>query len=310
LRELAAISRLFIAAAGARRPDVVISTSSPPGLLIIAVMIATLRRAPSVHWALDLYPELAFRLGEGWPKPVMDFFYQVVGRAYRQSRQIVTLEDDMRTHLRIQYGVDASIIRPWVLQSGLPQLAPYPEKIPFYWIYSGNLGRAHEWKTMLEAQYLLEARGLPISLIIQGGGAVRPLAEKTTQTIGLRNVIWKPYVADSEVVESLLTAHVFVVTQKLSVRGLLWPSKLGLLKKLPRPLVFIGPPKGAIAAEVNALPNGAAFGPDENERLAGHIEKLFGSWPPEASPMVDSSDDFAAAYQSWKDIIQAAVRRT
>jgi hypothetical protein len=34
-------------------------------------------------------------------------------------------------------------------------------------------------------------------------------------------------------------------------------------------------------------PNGATFGPVESGRLAGHIENLFRSLPPEASPIVD-----------------------
>jgi colanic acid biosynthesis glycosyl transferase WcaI len=308
IRELNAIAGLLVSATKADRPDVVISTSSPPGLLVVGVVVAKLRRARSIHWAMDLYPELVFRLGKRWPRLIEDFLYSLIGATYRQNDELVTLDKDMRAHLRQRYRVDASIIRPWVLQSGLPDLAPFPDKAPFFWIYSGNLGRAHEWSPLLEAQAILESHGLPIFLVFQGDGASRAKAQEVADAARLKQVQWRNYAADSELIESLLRAHVFVVTQKLCVQGLLWPSKLSLLKKLPRPLVFVGPTDGAIAEEVSMLPEGAAFEPTEGSSLAAHIEKLFVMWPPKFSPVVDAADEFPEAYRAWRAILEASKR--
>ncbi len=305
--ELTALLGLLYHATKAERPDTVISTSSPPGLLVVGLIVAKLKRARCIHWAMDLYPELVFRLGKRWPRVFEDFSYWLMGKAYRQSNQIVTLDEDMRAHLNRQYAVEASVIRPWILQSALPASAPFPEKTPFFWIYSGNLGRAHEWKILLEAQAILESRSLPIYLVFQGGGASRAKAEEAASIAGLRQVDWRSYAAESELIESLLRAHVFIVTQRLSVRGLLWPSKLGLLKKLPRPLVFIGPTDSAIAAEVNSLPNGATFEPTQSRSLAAHIEELFEVWPPKLSLIVDTADEFPEIYKNWRAVLDRAA---
>ena len=46
-----------------RRPDLVLSLSTPPLVAFVGLALARLRRARSVYWVMDVYPELAFRLG-------------------------------------------------------------------------------------------------------------------------------------------------------------------------------------------------------------------------------------------------------
>ena len=88
------------------------------------------------------------------------------------------------------------------------------------WLYSGNLGRAHEWETLLEAQQLLEKRGANWSLIFQGGGPSRPLAEARARELCLKNCSWKDYVPEAELQDSLRAAKVLIVTQSAANTGL------------------------------------------------------------------------------------------
>src|SRR4051812_20194800 len=64
IREARALARMLID--GLRRPraDVVVSASSPPCLLVVATLVAFWHRARSVHWIMDMYPEIAVALGE------------------------------------------------------------------------------------------------------------------------------------------------------------------------------------------------------------------------------------------------------
>jgi hypothetical protein len=101
-----------------------------------------------------------------------------MGWAYRGATRVVALDEDMAERVR-SYGVEPAIVPPWVFDSALaqplPTLAPNE---PWTWIYSGNLGRAHEWQTLLEAQALLEKCDAKITLVFQGGGPAWPAAQE------------------------------------------------------------------------------------------------------------------------------------
>ena len=132
-----------------------------------------------------------------------------------------------------------------------------PPPGPWTWLYSGNLGRAHEWRTLLDAQALLEARGLPVRLVFQGDGAARVPAMAHADAIGLRRCEWKGYVPEDGLLPALMEAQTLIVTQRPETRGLLWPSKLALLERLPRPVLFVGPTDGSHRrASAGAWPRG------------------------------------------------------
>lgn len=141
------------------------------------------------------------------------------------------------------------------------------------WIYSGNLGRAHEWETLLAAQQILEKGVGDIRLVFQGGGPGWPAVKARAEEMGLRTVEWRSYADGSALGDSLLACDAFVVTQKPETAGMLWPSKLALLLTLPRPLLFIGPPEGAIASELRGLPHAGVFAPGDADGVAAWVRK-------------------------------------
>lgn len=269
IREALALWRMLVD--GLRRPgaEVVVSASSPPCLLVVATLVAAWHRARSVHWIMDLYPEIAVALGEVREGFLSRTLGALMGWCYRRATRVVVLDKDMTARVRV-HGVEPVVVRPWVFASVLKQLAEArgePEE-PWTWIYSGNLGRAHEWETLLEAQADLERRGSSIRLRFQGGGPSRPAAEARARELGLRQVEWRDYVPENELPSSLLRCHALVVTQLPAAQGLLWPSKLGLVMSLPRPIVWVGPTDGAIAELLRAFPHAAAFAPGQGRELA------------------------------------------
>jgi hypothetical protein len=268
-REMIALGRMLWD--GVRRPkaEVVISATSPPCLLVVAMLVAGWHRARSLHWVMDLYPDIAVALGEIRG----GFAARMIGRlmdfCYRRTGEVVVLDDDMAARLR-RSGVEPAVVRPWVFESVLAQLAAVRAEAaePWTWIYSGNLGRAHEWATLLDAQAEIEARGSAIRLVFQGGGPSWPAAQARAREMGLRQVEWRDYVDEGALPASLLRCHVLAVTQRPEVRGLLWPSKLGLVMSLPRPVVWIGPTDGVIAAELRTLPHAGIFAPGQGREVA------------------------------------------
>lgn len=308
VREARALVSIFFRGLRTRRPDVVVSGTSPPCLLAAATLIAKVRRAKSAHWAMDLYPELALALGELRESFATRRIAALMGWAYRSTDLVVALDDDMAAHLK-KYGVNAEVIAPWLpqfLASDADSSAfPVPSS-EFVWIYSGNLGRAHEWATLLDAQAILEKRGSPWRLVFQGGGPSWRLAQARARDLGLTRCEWKDYAAENELRASLLACHALVATQKPETRGLLWPSKLALLRDLPRPLVWIGSPDGAVARELRTLPHAGVFAPGHAQELADWLERLRAGGNFTAPRAADVAAERERGLEKWSRLLLPA----
>jgi glycosyltransferase involved in cell wall biosynthesis len=305
-REFAALRRMLAAGKARARADVVISGTSPPCLVVVADRVARRHRARHFHWAMDVYPEIASALGEiRAGSLVARITGCLVGRAYRRCARVVALDADMAGVLQ-KHGVEPEIIRPWVFRSILEQPAPevVPET-PWTWIYSGNLGRAHEWETLLRAQQLLEQRGAGVRLIFQGGGPSWPLARARAAELGLQFVEWRGYAPEAELRSSLLGGQVLVATQRPEVRGLLWPSKLALLRSLPRAIAFVGPSEGDIAAELCALPHAAVFAPGDAAALAVWLQARRENGT--VGQPADASAEREAALAAWVRLVSTTA---
>jgi hypothetical protein len=306
VREFLALGSIFMRAWRTRRPDVVISGTSPPCLLVAAALCAIRHGAKSAHWLMDMYPELAVALGEVRPGFVSRVIGSLMGWAYRRSGLVVALDEDMAARLK-EYGVSAEIVPPWVLDP-LMKAAPTSPVEPdaeWTWIYSGNLGRAHEWETLLQIQVLLEQKNLPCRLLFQGGGPSWPLAQARAAELGLKRCAWKSYVPESELQTSLLRARVLVVTQRPETQGMLWPSKLALATTLPRPILWIGPTDGAIARQLGKLPQAGVFAPGQAAEAAEWIAQRFESTATIAA--TDSAKMRDAALEKWERLLTQIV---
>lgn len=304
-REAKALARMLFEALRRPRADIVLSATSPPCLLLVATLVAFWHRAKSVHWVMDLYPEIAVALGEIRPGLLARFLGKAMGWAYRRAAKVVVLDEDMAGRLR-SYGVRPEIIGPWVFAPVIVQAqrAKADPEVPWTWIYSGNLGRAHEWETLLAAQAILEKRGAGIRLLFQGGGPSRPAAEARAAELGLRQCVWKGYVEEKDLADALRRTHVLTVTQLPAAQGLLWPSKLGLILGLPRPILWVGPTKGAIARKLQALPHAGVFAPGEAEPVADWLISLKQHLRPVPQPAIDSLVHREAALAEWQRLLE------
>ena len=310
IRELKALGRMLLDACRRPRPDVVVSGTSPPCLLVVATLAALRFRARSVHWIMDMYPEIAVGLGEIGPGRLARVVGGAMGWSYRRAAAVVALDADMAVHLR-RHGVEPCFVRPWVFAPVLRQLAaaqaaPTAE---WTWIYSGNLGRAHEWETLLAAQAILEARGAEVRLLFQGGGPSWPAAQGRAQELGLKQCVWRDYVPEAELPESLRRCAVLAVTQRPEAQGLLWPSKLGLVLSLPRAILWVGPTEGAIAELLRAVPGAGVFAPGQAAEVADWLEARRGAALPERAAL-DPAVHREEALRAWQELLTTAGAAT
>jgi hypothetical protein len=304
LREAKALGRMLLDGLRGRRAEVVVSATSPPCLLLVATLVAFWHGAKSVHWIMDLYPEIAVSLGEirdGWLPRLIG---KAMGWAYRRASHVVVLDEDMAERLR-KYGVRSEIIGVWVSAPLIAQAksATAEPTRPWTWIYSGNLGRAHEWETLLAAQAILEKRGAGIRLLFQGGGRSRPAAEARAAELGLRQCEWKGYVDEAGLSDALRRGQVLAVTQLPAAQGLLWPSKLALILGLPRPILWVGPTDGAIARKLRSVPHAGIFAPGQAEAVAEWLMAMKDGPVQTRQPAIDPADQRDAALTAWLRLV-------
>jgi colanic acid biosynthesis glycosyl transferase WcaI len=264
----------------ATRPDVIIAFSSPPCLLAGVAVVGSLRRIPVMHWAMDLYPDLAISLGELRAALLISFFRKLMRWAYRRCRLIVALDDDMAAHLSRTYGAQAEVLPPWPPLAGMSDAADRVSAgaqiaaKEWTWLYSGNLGRAHEWKVLIEAQAELERRDLPIQLLFEGGGAQWEEARQYAQHQKLRRCFWTGYVSEQESAATFAASRLIVATQRVEARGMLWPSKLARVLATDKPLLWIGARNGAVAQSLVGRSFTACFARNDSSVVADWIEQL------------------------------------
>lgn len=280
LRELLSLVRLFARALFTRRADVIVCLSSPPLLPVVARMALFRHRgAKLIHWAMDLYPDVAVAVGEVREGSALHRMTSaMMGRVYRSCDLIVTLDDDMAARIGL-HGGSCTVQPPWPPAFPCTPGAARGQS-GFTWLYSGNLGRAHEWRTLLDVQHQLENAGVEINLVFQGGGTEHEAASHYAKSLGLTRCLWQPYASDAELIPSLLQADCLIVTQRPETTGCLWPSKLALALLLDRAILWVGSSDSAVTSMLHCLGH-HCFVPDETlpltETLKGWVAGRSGS---------------------------------
>jgi hypothetical protein len=233
---------------------------------------------------MDVYPETAVALG-ALPAWGAVPFSAAMRAAYARCAVVVALDEDMAEVLRARGASRVAVAPPWPPDWPAPQRPLRPESVPAgarLWMYSGNLGRAHEGGVLLAAQRRLEAQGLPWWLVVQGGGVGWSGLRAEAERMGLSQCLFLPYASEEEAPTRLAAAEVLVVTRRPEVRGLLWPSKLSVALAWPRRIAWIGEVDSAAARAVAGHAGSVAFAAGDAEGLA----RWLGSLPAEALPAI------------------------
>jgi colanic acid biosynthesis glycosyl transferase WcaI len=241
--------KLFWAGLCAGPCDWVICLSDPPALPFTSALLARCKRARLAHWAMDVYPQVAEALGALSPGLVSHGVGKAMRFGYREADLLVALDADMRQQIESAGGRSVKILPPWPppIMPHADEASKRPPSSQRTWLYSGNLGRAHEYRDLLEAQQLIERSGGGWRLVFQGGGPCRAEAKAYAAELGLTACEWLDYAPEEALLPSLQQAEVLIATQRPCTRGLLWPSKLALMTLLDQPVLFVGPTVGPIA---------------------------------------------------------------
>ncbi len=261
-----------------KRGDTVVAKTDPPLLSIMAMMAARIRGAALVNWLQDLFPEVASALGANpLPKPLDVAIKRCRDWSLRAAHTNVVIGARMHDHLA-RLGVAPSTIRTIENWAELDPAPPKPSaqsalraqlglEGAFIVGYSGNLGRAHDWQTLLDAAVALRAEPKIIFLMIGGGAGMRSL-RAAVHGLALQSFRFLPYQPREQLGDVLSAADAHWVSLVPAAEGLIVPSKFYGILAAGRPVAFIGDPGGELARAIGEGGCGACVAIGDGAGLA------------------------------------------
>ena len=314
-REVAGLLHILRAGSQRRhpRPEVVLALSSPPGLAVVGALLALRHRARFAHWAMDLYPELAVALGELPGGRWSGLVRAAMGWAYRRAALVVALDEDMRAHLQPFCRAAVQVMEPWPPPGVENQIASAvgsadpSRRGGRHAVDLALLGQPGPGTRMADAARCTGGARSPGTAGPVGfsgrrcGARTRPRARGEAGACVAAD--GRGTCRKGNCCAACSGRAFLIVTQRHETQGLLWPSKLALLERLPRPILFVGPVRGAIAGRLRSRERAGVFAPGEAAAVADWIEARFRERTDGSSvrlpPLFPSAAEGCARLERW-----------
>lgn len=278
------ISCLFYLIWHVKRSDILVIKTDPPMLSVIGAIVCKIKNALLINWLQDLFPEVAHELGlRVLTPPIFRKLKAVRDWSLRAANKNIVLGALMaeRVNKCTMQPQKTQVIPNWVINNNLTPVPPQQNLLRREWHltdkfvvgYSGNLGRAHDYKTFFQAASALR-ENTNIFFVFIGGGAGLTELKSLVETEGLHNVLFKPYQPAALLNQSLSAPDIHLVSLEPQLEGLIVPSKLYGILAVGRPLLFVGAHDGEIARIIDTHHCGMNITPGDWHTLAQHIERL------------------------------------
>ncbi len=231
------------------RHDVVVTLTDPPLLLVLGPWLKWFKGARLVHWAQDVYPEVAEELGVlrqgGVGAGVLRF---ISTWSLRRHDHVIAVGRCMKTRL-VARGRDEhkiTVIPNWAVGLSASQPSTLNPQPHFTVMYSGNFGLAHPFESIIEAVKLLDGQGAAVRFVFAGTGP--KFTQVREQLAGCRHTEFRGHAPMNELASSLASADAHLACMNEELLGLVVPSKIYGAVAAGRPCLFLGP-AGSEAAQ-------------------------------------------------------------
>ncbi len=244
------------------RTDVIIVGSDPQfSQLLFPAIKALIRPKTLAYWCFDLFPEAI--LADGSSAPVRWMARGVlalVKRTYRSINLMVDLGPCMRRRLS-QYDHNArrETLTPWALFE--PDAPEQPDlsvrrsmfgDVDLALLYSGNMGKAHDFMPFLHLARVLNRINPRIVFCFACRGN-RTAELKQALTSRDTNIRLIPFADESQLGKQLCAADIHLLSLRSEWEGIVVPSKFFGSLAVGRPVIYAGPADSSIAAWVREL---------------------------------------------------------
>lgn len=267
--------------------DIVVLKTDPPLLSILGSIGRSVKQFRLVAWCQDVFPEVAIvsmrpSILTGW---LFKFLKLVRDWSLRRSDRVVVLGKDMRAYLSARNIEPRRLvcISNWAVQED--EAGTREKELRAEWAipedvllvgYSGNLGRAHDWRTLFAAAQVLNPEEKIHFLVCGGGHGYTELQAAVEEAELDERFTFLPYQPLDELASTLRVPDLHWFTLKEAMTPFIFPSKFFGVLQAGRPVLFIGDTNCEIASLLAAGKAGSSLkegdGPGLVERLRRYSE--------------------------------------
>jgi len=267
------------------RGDVILVTTEPPFIPIIGYFVNKLFNCPYVCLIYDLYPDIAVQLNilskHNWLTKIWNW---INCQIWRNAKQVIVLSPNMKQYLTKKYPEIANkvtVIHNWANPN---QIVPKPKSDnpfaikndlvePFTVLYSGNMGRCHDFETITAAAW--ELRNEPVKFLFIGRGAkFDDCYNKVINQWQLTNCLFLPFQNKKDLPNTLTACDLSLVTVSQGMEELVAPSKLYGILAAGRPVAAICSSNCYLTELLQDANCGKSFTNGDSMGLANYIRFL------------------------------------
>lgn len=304
-----------------RRPDVVITLTTPPFIGVVGGVMRRFRGCRHFYWAMDLYPDVLTAAGvmrEG--ALTTRLLERINHRCMSRADRVVVLGRCMQQRV-LDQGVAADKIATigiWPVNT--PGPATDPEDSPYRaeWnltgkrvvMYSGNFGLAHDVDTILQAMLQLRDHD-DLRFVFVGAGKRIPQIQAFVQKHNIQNVMFQPYQPRERLNDLLGAADVHLVSQSQAFTGVVVPSKLLGIMCAARGSLFVGPAIAEVGQIIRETDAGRVVALGDSDALAAALVEIANDpavarrWGDHARIAVEQEHSALLRCRQWESLINA-----
>jgi colanic acid biosynthesis glycosyl transferase WcaI len=231
-----------------------------------------------INWLQDIYPETAVELGVPLMRgPIAAILTTLRNRSLRYAEATAVVGDLMARKVELLRAPPSRVhvITNWCNDQEIRPIAQLENPLRQAWGlagrfvlgYSGNLGRAHEFETVLAAAQRLRGEPHIIFLMIGGGKRFDELSRAVNDQGLASSFRFMPYQEQKMLPYSLAVADAHWLSLNPKLEGLLIPSKFYGSAAAGKPIIIIADKNGEIARVVQQRGCGIVIAPGDADSL-------------------------------------------
>lgn len=266
------------------RHEVAVFLTDPPLQFLLGSWVRWFKGSRLVHWAQDIYPELAEELGVlrrgGW---VGRCLRRLAARALRRFDAVVVIGVCMRERMLARGLAPARVVTipNWADTVAVQPVPRERNRLRREWgvtdrfvvMYAGNFGLAHDFAAVLDAAAVLQRERADVVFVLVGEGPRLKEVQGRAAAEGLINLRFLPPQPGERLAETLAAGDVHLVSMQDALCGLVVPSKIYGVLAAGRPAIFLGPAGSEAARLLNAEDCGTVLPRADGRQLAAAIRR-------------------------------------
>lgn len=267
-----------------KKDDIALVVTNPPLVPLAVVLACRLRGAKCMLLVHDVYPDVLVAAGMARPQSmVVRLLDHVVRTVLRRVRCVVVLAQDMAEKIVqkdtsvgpkvrvIPNWADLDVVKPDPTSGeAIRKLHGWRERLILQ--YCGNIGRTHDFDTLLDAAARLRDNE-QVRFVIMGWGAAKKQVVERVASAGLKNVTILSSCEYNRLSSYLNSCDIAVVTLRKGMSGLSVPSRMYNVMAAGKPLLGIAENDSEVARAIREHGIGWRVEPGDHRGLVAVIEQ-------------------------------------